>query len=131
MSINLRFTSAIPGGWRIWKENVEAAGVPTRIADARHFAHGREQGLELEQDPHKPNSIKVIGLYKGWFIKHKSHIGFVPDADAEIIARRDFAEFRPRLRSICAVDQPHLTIMVKFDILETVKPRTKKLPKLV
>ena len=131
MSVNIRFTHEIPSGWRIWKENVEVADIPLWITDARQFAYGRGQAIQLEQDPGNPNVIKVIGLYKGWFISHKAHIGFVPAEDAAIIARRDFAEFRPRLRSIWVGDQVNTRINVKFDILETVKPRTKKLPKLV
>ena len=47
---------------------------------------------------------------------------------AEIIARRDFSEFLPRLRSIWIGDQTALAIVVSFDILETKKPRTKRVP---
>jgi hypothetical protein len=133
MSRILRFHPAIPGGWRIWKEDVEVAGIATRIADVRKFVYGRSQDLRLEQDADNardPNAIKVMGHYKGWFFSHVAHIGFVPAEEAEAISRRDFADFMPRLRSIWIGDQTSLAIVVKFDVLETNKPRTKRLPKL-
>lgn len=131
MSIILRFRPIISHGWRVWKEAVEVAGIPFRISDARKFANGRRQNLCLERETSNqrdPHAIKVIGLYKSWFFNRSAHIGYVPAEDAEIIARRDFSEFLPRLRSIWLGDQTALAIVVSFDILETKKPRTKRMP---
>ena len=91
MSLHLRFSPAIPVGWRIWKENVEVAGIPYRLADVRKFAYGRRQDLRLERDvgnARDQNAIKVIGLYKGWFVSRIAHIGFVPAEVAESIVKR-------------------------------------------
>ncbi len=128
MSLNLHFSLAIPHGWRLWVEDVQVVGILLQIADVKKFAHGRKQELQLEQTPvnnHDPSSIKVIGLYKSWFLNCTGHIGFLPEEYAEIMARKNISGFLPCLRSIWIGDRSPTDVAVRFDILEITRSRSK------
>ena len=133
MAKDLRFLPDIPEGMRIFLADEEVAGVQHRLSNARAFARGRNQELRFEREPgnpHDPNAIKIIGIYKGWFFAHSVHIGYVPAEVANVIAERGmFSLIRPRLKNIWWGGYIRDYIVVRFDILEPKPPREPRAAK--
>src|SRR5262249_62287371 len=91
MTKSLRFRPDIPDGMRKLAGDQEVAGIQYRLPNVKAFAKGRRQELRFEPDPgnpHDPNAIKVIGIYKGWFFTHSVHIGYISASVAQMIAER-------------------------------------------
>jgi hypothetical protein len=81
----------IPEGHQIYADRLEVMGVVKRKADATRFVRGRDQRLEIEQDPDNPvdrNALNVIGCWKGWFLEHRGHLGYVPRDVAKVVQER-------------------------------------------
>jgi hypothetical protein len=127
MTKNLRFYPDIPEGMSIFFADEEVAGVQHRLSNVRAFASGRHHALRLEREPnnpHDPNAIKVIGIYKGWFFTHRVHIGYVPAEIAEEIAERNlFSQIQPLLKNIWWGGYVRDYIVVRFDILGPKPPK--------
>lgn len=130
MKSDQRFLPAIPEGMQIHITGVEVAGTYYRLSDALAFAKGSNQWLLLEREPrnkHDPNAIKVIGAYKGWFMNHRKHIGYVPaDIAKELCQRPDLELIVPRLRNIWCGESGSDKLIVRFDLLENKPAKPSK-----
>jgi hypothetical protein len=92
----------IPDGHQIYADRLEVRGVAHRKMNAVAFVSGkRDHALELEREPsnkYDPNAIKIFGVWRGWFLRHRVDVGYVPREVAAVIAELDvFEVIRPRL----------------------------------
>lgn len=91
----------IPGGYQIFEERLELAGVQFHKEAAEVFATAQNQWLELERDPtnsHDKNAIKVIGCVKVGYGSSRLFIGYVPKKVARAIVQKGLYDaVKPRL----------------------------------
>lgn len=91
----------IPDGFRIFVDRVPIMGVALRKADAAAFCKASGKQLTFEREPqnrHDPNAIRVVGSWKGWFLRKEKMLGYVPAGDAAKLVKLGLAEsVRPRL----------------------------------
>jgi hypothetical protein len=120
MSLNLSFSPDLPDDFVIYEAEIEVAGVRHRQRDALAFARGRDHSLALEGQPagrHKPSTIKVIGVSKGWFFTRRRFLGYVPhDSAVRIVEKGFWGKVRPRLRNIWVSGESEYVI-IRLDII--------------
>jgi hypothetical protein len=91
----------IPEGYQIFEDQIPVAGIDRRRAAAKHFIQGREQALELEREPTNPkdtNAIRVMACHRGWFLRRRRMIGYLPRSIAEQVVEGGFwGKLKPRL----------------------------------
>lgn len=85
----------IPDGHTVLTERLSVAGIHHRKAAAMAFCRGRSQSLELHSEPnnrHDQNAIKIVGEWTGWFLRHSTHIGYVPAELASMLNELDIVQ---------------------------------------
>ncbi len=127
MEASLRFLPPIPEGYRIWRGDLEVAGVRYRTTQALQFSRGKSQRIQFEPEPgnkHDPNAVKIIGSFYSWWMCWNRHIGYI-DAEVakEFVDRKDQHLLLPRLRNIWVGGYHEIVIFIRYDIMEPKKKR--------
>ena len=91
----------IPKGYQIYIDRLKVADILNHIDDAITFIKSESVYLELEREDNNqddPNSIKILGCYKGIFRTKRHHIGYVPKKFGKIIIETGYWDkIKPRL----------------------------------
>lgn len=91
----------MPESFRIYIDRVPIMGVALRRSDAAAFCKGSDRQLAFMREPdnqHDSNAIRIVGSWKGWFLRKEKVLGYVPAEDAAKLVRLGLADsVRPRL----------------------------------
>lgn len=103
MSFAKRFLPPIPAGHQLF-DNCEVAGIQHRQENAAAFIKGSNPELELVREPRNkfdPNAVAVYGISKGWLLRKRRHLGYLPKENAaKAVQSGFFEEMTARLRRV-------------------------------
>jgi len=103
----------------VFEHGVEVAGVSERSHNARKFAKRNKRKIYLERvadNKCEPNSIRVIGKSRGWFLERRKCIGYVPaDIAKKLVLSEMEDKVKTRLQFLSVDDKK--SIEIRFDIL--------------
>jgi hypothetical protein len=118
MNIKRKFDLDVPDGFQIYELYIEPAGAYWKNSGTLKFiGSGKHLSLELEREPknrHDPNAIKIIGVAKGWILKSRYHVGYVP---ADMAKRLVLGKFWPKVAATLRMVESREYTHIKFDLL--------------
>ena len=118
MAIKGQHLAPIAEGHQIYADRLEVMGLHRQKLAAIQFIKGREQRIEFEREPenqYDKNAIKVFGCWKGWFLKRREFLGYVPREVAKVVADLDvFESIEPRLARTYLKDDGFVDIFYQF-----------------